>query len=121
MAVMLRAIQSVTNPRTCARTIYNRVRETRLPKAAPAAFGGIWGQKTQINLIFPSKALHIPNFCCTFAASKVKERNITMKAVVYKTEEERLEALRKMVGMRKIWEAHIRELMANHPEMQVAQ
>jgi len=50
-----------------------------------------------------------------------KERNITMKAVVYKTEEERLEALRKMVGMRKIWEAHIRELMANHPEMQVAQ
>lgn len=44
-----------------------------------------------------------------------------MKEVVYKTEEERLEALRKMVGMRKIWEAHIRELMANHPEMQVAQ
>ena len=44
-----------------------------------------------------------------------------MKAVVYKTEEERLEALRKMVGLRKIWEARIRELMANHPEMQVAQ
>ena len=44
-----------------------------------------------------------------------------MKAVVYKTEEERLEALRKMVGMRKIWEAHICELMANHPEMQIAQ
>ena len=48
------------------------------------------------------------------------ERSITMKAVVYKTEEERLEALRKMVGMRKIWEAHIRELMAKHPEYQVA-
>ena len=44
-----------------------------------------------------------------------------MKAVVYKTEEVRLEALRKMVGLRKVWEAHIRKLMAQHPEMQVAQ
>ena len=33
-----------------------------------------------------------------------------MKAVVYKTEEERLEALRMMVGLRKVWEAHIREI-----------
>ena len=44
-----------------------------------------------------------------------------MKAVVYKTEEERLEALRKMVGLRKVWEARVRELMAKHPELQVAQ
>ena len=41
--------------------------------------------------------------------------------VKYKTEEERLEALRKMVGMRKVFEARVRELMAKHPEMQVAQ
>lgn len=44
-----------------------------------------------------------------------------MKEIIYKTEEERLEALRKMVGLRKVWEAHVRELMANHPEMQVTQ
>ena len=44
-----------------------------------------------------------------------------MKEVVYKTEEERLAALRKMVGLRKVWEARVRELMANHPELQVAQ
>ena len=49
------------------------------------------------------------------------EREITMEAIVYKTEEERLEALRRMVGLRKIWEAHVRELMAKHPEMLVAQ
>ena len=44
-----------------------------------------------------------------------------MKAVVYKTEEERLEARRKMGRLRKVCEAHIRKLMAQHPEMQVAQ
>ncbi len=33
-----------------------------------------------------------------------------MEAIVYKTEEERLEALRRMVGMRKIFEARAREL-----------
>lgn len=33
-----------------------------------------------------------------------------MEAVIYKTEEERLEALRKMVGMRKIFEARAREI-----------
>ena len=44
-----------------------------------------------------------------------------MKEIIYKTEEERLEALRKMVGLRKVWEACVRELMANHPEMQVTQ
>ena len=50
-----------------------------------------------------------------------RKGNRVMKAVVYKTEEEHMAALRKMVGLRKVWEAHVRELMANHPEMQVAQ
>ena len=33
-----------------------------------------------------------------------------MKAVTYKTEEERMEALRKMVGMRKVFEARARAI-----------
>ena len=33
-----------------------------------------------------------------------------MKEIIYKTEEERLEALRKMVGMRKVFEARAREI-----------
>ena len=41
--------------------------------------------------------------------------------VKFNSEEERLEALRKMVGLRKVWEARVRELMAQHPEYQVAQ
>ena len=41
--------------------------------------------------------------------------------VKFNSEEERLAALRKMVGLRKVWEARVRELMAKHPEMQVAQ
>jgi hypothetical protein len=40
--------------------------------------------------------------------------------VKYKTEEERLEALRKMVGMRKVFEARVRELMAKRNDLQVA-
>ena len=32
--------------------------------------------------------------------------------VKFNSEEERLEALRKMVGLRKVWEARVRELMA---------
>ena len=35
-----------------------------------------------------------------------------MEAVTYKTEEEHMAALRKMVGLRKVWEARVRELMA---------
>ena len=46
---------------------------------------------------------------------------IEFKPVVYNSEEERLEALRKMVGMRKVFEAHVRELMAKHPEFNTAQ
>ena len=41
--------------------------------------------------------------------------------VKFNSEEERMAALRKMVGLRKVWEARVRELMAKHPEMQVAQ
>jgi len=33
-----------------------------------------------------------------------------MEAVIYKTEEERMEALRKMVGMRKVFEARARAI-----------
>ncbi len=32
--------------------------------------------------------------------------------VKFNSEEERLEALRKMVGLRKVWEARVREIMA---------
>ena len=46
---------------------------------------------------------------------------IEFAPVVYNSEEERLAALRKMVGMRKEFEAHVRELMAKHPEFQTAQ
>ena len=41
--------------------------------------------------------------------------------VKFNSEDERLEALRKMVGLRKVWEARVRELMAEHPELQLAQ
>ena len=41
--------------------------------------------------------------------------------VTFNSEDERLEALRKMVGLRKVWEARVRELMAEHPELHVAQ
>ena len=63
-------------------------------------------------------------FCCTFATSKVKERNITMDESVfikYKTEEEHMEALRKMVGMRKIFEARAREIYEKKYGISLAQ
>ena len=41
--------------------------------------------------------------------------------VKYNSEEERLAALRKMVGLRKVFEARVNEIMAKHPEFQVAQ
>ena len=41
--------------------------------------------------------------------------------VKFKNEEERLAALRKMVGLRKEFEARVRELMAKRNEVQVAQ
>ena len=44
-----------------------------------------------------------------------------MKAVVYNTEEERLAALRKMVGMRKIYEARAKEIYEEKYGISVAQ
>ena len=41
--------------------------------------------------------------------------------VKFNSEEERLAALRRMVGLRKVWEARVRDIMAKHPEMQLAQ
>ena len=40
--------------------------------------------------------------------------------VKFNSEEERLAALRRMVGLRKVWEARVKEIMAKHPELQVA-
>ena len=39
---------------------------------------------------------------------------VIMEAVIYKTEEERMEALRRMVGLRKVFEARVREIMAKN-------
>ena len=44
-----------------------------------------------------------------------------MEVVTYKTNEERLEAVRRMVGLRKVFEARVRELNATRKDMQVAQ
>ena len=44
-----------------------------------------------------------------------------MEAVTYKTEEERLDALRKMVGMRKIFEARAREIYEKKYGISLAQ
>ncbi len=44
-----------------------------------------------------------------------------MKEIIYKTEEERLEALRKMVGMRKVFEARAREIYEKKYGISVAQ
>ena len=40
--------------------------------------------------------------------------------VKFNSEEERMEALRKMVGLRKVFEARVNEIMARHPEYQAA-
>ena len=68
-----------------------------------------------LSLAYVKKKLYLCN------VKGKKERNITMKAVVYKTEEERLEALRKMVGMRKIFEARAREIYEQKYGISVAQ
>ena len=50
----------------------------------------------------------------------MKERKTTMEESVfvkYNTEEERMEALRRMVGLRKVFEARVREIMANHTDI----
>lgn len=40
--------------------------------------------------------------------------------VKFNSEEERLAALRRMVGLRKVWKAKVREINARNSEMQVA-
>ena len=50
-----------------------------------------------------------------------RKGNRAMKEVVYKTEEERMEALRKMVGMRKIFEARAREIYEKKYGISLAQ
>ena len=50
----------------------------------------------------------------------MKERKTTMEESVfvkYNTEEERMEALRRMVGLRKVFEARVREIMASHTDL----
>ncbi len=47
----------------------------------------------------------------------MKERTVIMEAVTYKTEEERMEALRRMVGLRKVFEARVREIMAKRTDL----
>ena len=50
----------------------------------------------------------------------MKERKTTMEESVfvkYNTEEERMEALRRMVGLRKVFEARVREIMANRTDL----
>jgi hypothetical protein len=41
--------------------------------------------------------------------------------IKYKTEEEHMEALRRMVGLRKVFEARVRENMAKRKDLQVVQ
>jgi hypothetical protein len=68
--------------------------------------------------------LHISKKNCTFAASKVKGKEITMDEsvfITYKTKEEHMEALRRMVGLRKVFEEQVRESRARRQNLQVAQ
>lgn len=44
----------------------------------------------------------------------------TFVPVKFNSEEERIAAKRRMVGMRKEFEAHVREIMAKQSEMQAA-
>ena len=50
---------------------------------------------------------------------KGKMKGKHMEAVQFKTEEERMEALRRMVGLRKVFEARVREIMAKQPDLQL--
>ena len=40
--------------------------------------------------------------------------------VKYETEEERMEAVRRMIGMRQVFETRVREIMAKRNNLQVA-
>jgi len=43
-----------------------------------------------------------------------------MEVVKFKTDEERREAVRRMIGLRKVFEARIREINATKNDLQVA-
>ncbi len=44
-----------------------------------------------------------------------------MEVITYKTNEERLEAIRRMIGLRKVFEARVREISASTNDFQVVQ
>ncbi len=44
-----------------------------------------------------------------------------MKPIHYKTEEERKNAVRRMIGLRKVFEERVRDIMAKQTDLQVAQ
>ena len=55
------------------------------------------------------KNLHIPNFCCTFAATKVNEAN--MEAVMYSTAEEKRSARNRLIVIKTAIEEQMRQRM----------
>lgn len=65
--------------------------------------------------------LQISFFFRTFAVVKGKRKGYTMEPIHYKSEEERLEAVRRMIGLRQVFEAHVREIMAKQTDLQFAQ
>lgn len=44
-----------------------------------------------------------------------------MEVITYKTNEERLEAIRRMIGLRKVFEVRVREISASTNDFQVVQ
>ena len=65
--------------------------------------------------------MQVSNKSCKFAGENIGERNMyTFEPVKFNSEEERLAAKRRMVGMRKEFEARVREIMAKRAEMQAA-
>jgi hypothetical protein len=67
------------------------------------------------------KSLVYSKFLLYLCSGIERKGKTTMKTVTYKTEEERLEALRKMVGMRKIFEARAREIYEQKYGISLAQ
>ena len=41
--------------------------------------------------------------------------------VKYETEDERMDAVRRMIGMRQVFEARVREIMARRKDLQIVQ
>ena len=70
------------------------------------------------NSFFLPKPLYIQNICCTFAPN-LEERKLTMKVIKYKNSEERLEAVRRMISLRKVFEDRVREISASKKDLQI--